>query len=252
MLARALLVLVVVLAVELPATAQTPPANPTPQPAQVERPASKRLYRKHATAAERRERRARRIRRAGLKAAPGPVVVRGGPAHNPADGDDVPPPEAGPRLVVGTPGEYHGVRPGKVALPPNPPKATGRPFLTWSGFMMTDHGSRVFLQFTQAVQYTVSDGAREVVVTVKGARIHKRNNGRMVNTRYFATPVARVQAKQQGKDVRVTITLRKAARAEHKLEAGEQGYQFLMLDFPPTGETPASRPQLQPPPDPGE
>jgi hypothetical protein len=237
MLVRAFLVLVVALAVELPAAAQTPAA--APQPAQVERPATKRVGKRHAVKGERRIRRARRARTYPASA---PLVVRGGPDHNPADGDDVPPPEAGPKLVVGTPGEYHGVRPGKVALPPSAPKATGTPYLTWSGFMMTDHGSRVFLQFTQAVQYSVADGAKEVVVTVKGARIHKRNNGRMVNTRYFATPVAKVQAKQHGKDVRVSILLRKAAKAEHKLEAGEQGYQFLMLDFPPTGEAPASLP----------
>jgi hypothetical protein len=240
MLLRALLVLVVALAVELPAEAQTPPAEPPP--AQVDRPASKRVGKRKAVRGERRERRIRRGRRGGLHPASAPLVVRGGPANDPADGDDVPPPAAGPRLVVGTPGEYHGVRPGKVALPPNPPKATGQPFLTWSGFMMTDHGSRVFLQFTQTVQYVVTESAKEVVVTVKGARIHKRNNGRMVNTRYFATPVARVQAKQHGKDVRVTILLRKAAKPEHRLEAGEQGFQFLMLDFPPTGEAPASQP----------
>ena len=237
MLVRALLVVVLVLAIELPVAAQTPAPAPA-EPAQVDRPAPKRLGKKRAPKGEKRERRARRGRRAGDAA----LVVRNAPANDPADGDDVPPPEAGAPLVVGTPGEYKGVRPGKVALPPNPPKATGQPFLTWSGFMMTDHGSRVFLQFTQPVHYTVTEGAKEVVVTVKGARIHKRNNGRMVNTRYFATPVAKVQAKQHGKDVRVTILLRQAAKPEHKLEAGEQGYQFLMLDFPPTGEAPASQP----------
>jgi colicin import membrane protein len=232
MLLRASLVVLLVLAIELPVAAQTP-APAAGEPAQVDRPASKRL-KKRAHKGEKRARRARRAADAAL-------VVRNAPAHNPADGDDVPPPETTAPLVVGTPGEYKGVRPGKVALPPNPPKATGQPYLTWSGFMMTDHGSRVFLQFTQPVQYTVHDGAREVVVTVKGARIHKRNNGRMVNTRYFATPVAKVQAKQHGKDVRVTILLRKPAKPEARLEAGEQGFQFLMLDFPPTGEAPASQ-----------
>jgi hypothetical protein len=238
MLVRAFLVVVLVLAFELPAAAQTPAPAPT-EPAPIDQPAAKKLGKKRALRGEKREKRARRIRRA---AAGAPLVVRNAPANNPADGDDVPPPETAAPLVVGAPGEYKGVRPGKVALPPNPPKATGQPFLTWSGFMMTGHGSRVFLQFTQPVQYTVTDGAKEVVVTVKGARIHKRNNGRMVNTRYFATPVAKVQARQHGKDVRVTIALRKAAKPEHKLEAGEQGYQFLMLDFPPTGEAAASQP----------
>ena len=240
MLARVFLVVVIALAFELPAAAQTPEPAPAAEPAQDARPASKRLHKKRATKGEKREKRARRARRAAADRA---LVVRNAPEHNPANGDDVPPPETAAPVVVGTPGEYKGVRPGKVALPPNPPKATGQPFLTWSGFMMTEHGSRVFLQFTQPVQYTVTDGAKEVVVTVKGARIHKRNNGRMVNTRYFAnTPVAKVQAKQHGKDVRVTILLRRAAKADHKVEAGEQGYQFLMLDFPPTGEAPASSP----------
>jgi hypothetical protein len=233
LLVRALLVVVFVLAIELPAAAQAPAAAPA-EPAQVDKAPTKKVGKKRAHKGPRRH----RIRRSAVGA---PLTVRNAPAHNPADGDDVPPPTTAARLVVGTPGEYQGVRPGKIVLPPNPPKATGVPYLTWSGFMMTDHGSRVFLQFTQPVQYTVTDGVKEVVVTVKGARIHKRNNGRMVNTRYFATPVAKVQARQHGKDVRVSILLRKAAKAEHKLEAGEQGYQFLMLDFPP-GEAPASQP----------
>jgi len=239
MLARVVLVIVVALAVELPVAAQTPPA--TPQPAQVDRPATRRLGKRHAVKGERRERRARRMRRAGAQPTSRPIVIHNAPANDPADGDDVPPPDASPRVVAGPAGEYAGVRPGKVALPPNPPKATGQPFLTWSGFMMTDHGSRVFLQFTQPVQYSLTESAKEVVVTVKGTRIHKRNNGRMVNTRFFATPVLKVQAKQHGKDLRVTIALRKVAKPEAKLEAGEQGYQFLMLDFPPTGDAPASQ-----------
>jgi len=108
--------------------------------------------------------------------------------------------------------------------------------------MMTSHGSRVFLQFTQAVQYTVAETPREVVVTIKRARIYKRNNARPVNTRYFATPVLKVQARQRGKDIKVRIALRKAAKPEAKLEAAEGGYQFLMLDFPPAAGAPPPPP----------
>jgi len=160
------------------------------------------------------------------------VRVDPGPAErDAADGDDVPHPSApGGGPVLGM--SYAGVRPGKGGQLPGAPKAGGAPFLTFTGFMMTEAGSRVFLQLTQQVQYTVSQSPREITLTLKGCRIHKRNNARPVNTRFFATPVAKVQAKQRGHDVAVTIGLRKSVSVQPRFEAGEAGYQFLMLDFP--------------------
>ncbi|HEY3354605.1 MAG TPA: AMIN domain-containing protein [Polyangia bacterium] len=162
------------------------------------------------------------------------------PAGDTADGDDVPPPSAG-AAAIHVAGKYQGVRPGQVGVAPRAPKAGGAPFLTWSGFMMTEAGSRVFLQLTQQVEYSVAQSGRELVITLKGCRIHRRNNARPVNTRFFATPVAGVQARQHGRDVKVRIGLRKSAPAQPRFEAGEAGYQFLMLDFPPEGG-PASQP----------
>jgi hypothetical protein len=160
------------------------------------------------------------------------VRVDPGPTEgDTADGDDAPPPSTasgGPVLSSA----YSGVRPGKSGQLPGAPKAGGAPFLTWSGFMMTEAGSRVFLQLTQQVQYTVAQSPKELALTLKGCRIHKRNNARPVNTRFFATPVAKVQARQRGRDVVVTIGLRKPVSVQPRLETGEGGYQFLMLDFP--------------------
>jgi hypothetical protein len=179
----------------------------------------------------------RKVRRRPPATRPAAAVAQ--PANDTADGDDVPPPSEGARAPA-LAGTYKGVRPGQVGVPPHAPKAGGAPLLTWSGFMMTDGGSRVFLQVTQQVEYAVAQGGKEIVITLKGCRIHRRNNARPVNTRFFATPVASVQARQHGRDVKVRIGLRKAVQVQPRFETGEAGYQFLMVDFPGEGH-PASQ-----------
>lgn len=192
------------------------------------------------SAAEKKRKGKRRAPVPAAAAAPAPQP----PTDNqPSDGDDVPPPADSAVRPPALAGEYQGVRPGKVPLPPHPPKPGGPPQLTWSGFMLTESGSRVFLQLTQEVPYTVAHSAREIVVTLKGCRIHRRNNARPVSTRFFATPVAKVQARRHGQDTRVVIGLRQPVQTQPRVEAGEGGYQFLMLDFPRAEEpAPASQP----------
>ena len=155
--------------------------------------------------------------------------------------DKAPAPSAGeePALQVSG-GEYRGVRPGKTWLPPNPPPPAERPLLTWAGFMMTDTGSRVFVQLTKPAEYQVVPGAKGIVVVVRGAKIYKRNNARPVNTSHFPTPVVRVHAKQHGKDVRVIIDTRERVTPQHHMEEGEGGYRFIMLDFPKGAATEAT------------
>jgi hypothetical protein len=187
---------------------------------------------------------AKRKKRRAVPATQAAGLVVRAPALDAAGAESGTVPDAAPPEELKLAGSYSGVRPGKVALPPHPPPAAGPPMLTWSGFMMTEGGSRVFLQMTREVPYTVSQSTRELTVMLRGCRIHRRNNARPVNTSFFATPVAKVQARQQGQDVKVVIGLRKPVQVQPRLEAGEAGYQFLMFDFPAEAGA-ASRPAAE-------
>src|SRR5262245_18624821 len=89
---------------------------------------------------------------------------------------------------------YRGVAPdgGKVR-PPNAPRKKNPVRVTWTGFQMKpDGGSRVFVQLTSEAPYQVTDMPGGVKVVIKGARLHLHNNGRPLNTQYFASPVKSV------------------------------------------------------------
>jgi hypothetical protein len=109
---------------------------------------------------------------------------------------------------------------------------------------MTASGSQVFLQTTAAVQFDVDQGRAgksgksTLSVRLEGCRIHMANNRRKIDTRYFATPVAGVSARQKGRNVEVRIALREVANAVPHSEAGPDGTQFIVLDFPPGKATP--------------
>jgi hypothetical protein len=183
----------------------------------------------------------RKVRRRAPASQPALVVRQGSldAATEAANADEVVPTAdaAGAPPVEGA---YSGVRPGTTGVPPRGPKAGGAPFLTWTGFMMTESGSRVFLQLTQQVPFAVTRGVSEVVITLKGCRLYRRNNGRPVNTSFFATPVTSIQARQHGAEVRVRLGLRATTAVAPRFEAGEAGYQLLVIDFAP--EQPARQP----------
>ena len=140
--------------------------------------------------------------------------------------------------------KYDGVVPGGSAKNPLPAAPTGGPYLVWSGFQMMPTGSRVFLQTTRSVEFDLVEGAAKksgkatVSVLLRGCRIHMANNRRSIDTRFFATPVAGFSAKQRGRDVEVKVALRESASAVPHSEAGPDGTQFVVLDFPPGKATP--------------
>jgi hypothetical protein len=104
---------------------------------------------------------------------------------------------------------------------------------------MTATGSRVFLQTTSAVEFNVGPGRAgkagksTLAVRLEGCRIHMANNRRKIDTRYFATPVLGLSARQKGRNVEVHIALRERASAASHVEPGPDGTQFVVLDFPP-------------------
>ena len=144
--------------------------------------------------------------------------------------------------------KYDGVIPGSDTRNPLPPAPSDRTYLVWTGFQMTPTGSRVFLQTTKSVSYDLSEekrgksGRTTVVILLRDCKIHMANNRRTIDTRYFATPVAKVFAKQRKANVEVRIVLREDAVAAPTSEAGPSGSQFLLLDFPPGKATVAAVP----------
>ncbi len=143
--------------------------------------------------------------------------------------------------------KYVGVAPGAGGRNPLPGAAATSPSprLIWSGFQMAEQGSRVFFQTTGPVTFDVASpqGKRpRMSVFLRNCRIHLKNNRRNLDTRYFATPVAGVSAVQRRKDVELRIALKEPASATPRTEAGPDGTQFVVLDFPP------GRPAADPPP----
>jgi len=135
--------------------------------------------------------------------------------------------------------KYDGVVPGPTGKNPLPAAPKAGPHLVWTGFQMTATGSRVFLQTTSPVQFDLEEGRvaksgkSTLTVRLTGCRIHMANNRRKIDTRYFATPVAGVSARQKGRDVEVRIALREVAAGVPHSEAGPEGSHFVIVDFPP-------------------
>lgn len=99
---------------------------------------------------------------------------------------------------------------------------------------MTATGSQVFLQTTQTVTFERGKWSKSAMTfLLKGCRIHMANNRRKIDTRFFATPVTSVSAKQKGRDVEIRIALREPVSAEPRTQTGAEGTQFVVLDFPP-------------------
>jgi hypothetical protein len=146
--------------------------------------------------------------------------------------------------------KYIGVSPSAGAKNPLPAPKSSEPNLVWTGFKLSEGGSQVFLQTTSAVTYELlgtndsgakpAKGGRRLQVMLRNCRIHLNNNSRKLDTRFFATPVAGVKARQKKKDVEVTITLKETSEPAIKSEAGPDGSQFVVLDFPPATTAPVT------------
>jgi hypothetical protein len=138
-----------------------------------------------------------------------------------------------------TPQRYDGVIPGPTGRNPLPAAPKAGSYLVWTGFQMTPTGSRVFLQTTVPVPFDLDEGRvaksgkSTLAVRLGSCRIHMANNRRKIDTRFFATPVSGVSARQKGRDVEVRIALREVAAGVPHSEPGPDGTQFVVIDFPP-------------------
>jgi hypothetical protein len=141
---------------------------------------------------------------------------------------------------------YAGVAGPEAASPFTPPRSDP-PRLVWTGFKMAGDRSELFLQTTRPVSYEVSQGegktrSPKLTVFLRNCRIHLKNNGRRLDTRFFATPVEEVSARQRRKDVAIQIALEAEAVPTARTEAGPDGTHFLVLSFPPGRAQPATAP----------
>jgi hypothetical protein len=127
------------------------------------------------------------------------------------------------------------VVPGGAASPLAAGPKSGPPRLVWTGFQVTDEGSRVFVQTTGQVELEVSGASDKggVTVTLRNCRIHMRNNSRTLDTRFFASPVQQIAVHQRHRDVKLEIALRQAVKATPRQEDGPDGTHFWVIDFAP-------------------
>lgn len=131
-------------------------------------------------------------------------------------------------------GPYLGVQPGLRDTAPGKVDVKSRGAVrvaTWVGFQMQGGGGRVFVQTTEPAVYNlVPAAADEVVIELTDTRLQSQNDGRRLETTYFPTAVAWVDAEQKKSMVTVTIKLREIVGYDLRQEGN-----YLILDFrPPT------------------
>jgi hypothetical protein len=136
-------------------------------------------------------------------------------------------------------GAYRGLT-GPEARNPLPQPKSEPPRLVWTGFKMAGDRSEIFLQTTRPVVHELGTpgkaaGSRpgSLVLLLRNCRIHLRNNARKIDTRFFATPVEGVSARQRKKDVELRIALKDAAVPEIRVQEGPDGSHFVVVSFPP-------------------
>jgi len=153
--------------------------------------------------------------------------------------------EGGPRERRAAPREPErafAVSPGApgTPLPSGSWPRGGAPRLIWTGFQLTEAGSRVFVQVTRDVDLEVQTVKGGLAVTLRNCRIHMRNNSRTLDTRFFDSPVKEIAVRQRGRAVVLAIALKEPAAATPRKQAGPGGSQFWVLDFaPPAASRPA-------------
>ena len=131
-------------------------------------------------------------------------------------------------------GSYAGVRPGSGSAPPVPaPKADPRPMITWPGFQMRQDGtSRVFIQSTNSLTQVTTTASSKFSVHLPGAKVAGNTNKLPLETRFFNTPVTRVNIEQGRDGVTLVLDLRADVSPIVSSERGPTGYYFLYIDLP--------------------
>lgn len=131
---------------------------------------------------------------------------------------------------------YHGTRPGRGNRLPRVEELKGRAggWVTWPGFQMReDGGSRLFLQTTRPLVYMRTAGKQRFTLHFENARVHLSNNRNPLITEFFNTPVRSAGLKRRGKHVDLVVELKTAAAETVVQYRDDDGYHYLIIDFPP-------------------
>ena len=153
-------------------------------------------------------------------------------ARAPALANPAPPVAAAPVQPVFT------VVPGGGGSPLAASPRGGPPRVIWTGFQMTDGGSRVFVQTSAEVELDVASHKDGLTVTLHNCRVHMRNNSRTLDTRFFASPVQQVVVHQHRRDVELAIALKAPAQSVPHKETNADGSHFWVIDFTPPEQAP--------------
>jgi hypothetical protein len=123
--------------------------------------------------------------------------------------------------------------------------------ITWPGFQMrTDGTSRVFIQSTVALSPQPSAAPGRFSVTLPGAKVAAGTNRLPLETRFFNTPVTRVNIAVQREAVTVTLDLRADVAPVISSERGPNGFYFVYIDLPKGQYTKAEPAAIDAPPAP--
>jgi hypothetical protein len=134
-------------------------------------------------------------------------------------------------------GEYGGVEPGQPKKPEPGKKAKKAPpkgTLSWIGFEAKDGSSDVFLQSPAPFEVLQRVENGTLIVTLSHISRLGQNTWRPIDTRFFATPVARITAKKKGSSVEVRIAFKSAKEAAQgavRTETGADGMYYVHLGF---------------------
>jgi hypothetical protein len=131
-------------------------------------------------------------------------------------------------------GPYLGVQPGLKDVAPGKENVKARGavrVLTWVGFQMHGPGGRVFIQTSEPAVYSiVASDPNEVVLEFPDTRVQSSNDARALDTSWFPTAVASVEAQSVKGLARVVVRLREVVGYDLRQEGN-----YLYLDFrPPT------------------
>jgi hypothetical protein len=142
-------------------------------------------------------------------------------------------------------GAKPGVRPGSETGRPQKPPPHGT--LSWIGFEAKDAGATVWLQAAGPFEIAQHVEGSTLVIAVTGLTRMARNTGRIIDTRYFDNPLARIDAnrvrarrhKQGGIEIRIQFKNPKDAKEAAVRSATEaDGLYYTYLSFPPGTDLP--------------
>ena len=95
-----------------------------------------------------------------------------------------------------------------------------------------DGSTRLFVQFTRPVQYTVKPAQGTITCVLKGAHVDRRNNYNPLVTVHFNTPVTSARLVPHGADLWFVVDLRANVTPQVTMDAAKDGGAMLRIEFP--------------------